>query len=344
MGSLVPEMGSDLKLSTMRTIKGFLKEALAIKDGEGKVTKLEECVKSLEVERGKIEVFKRELPLCMHLLGDVIDGLREELEQCRSEPYLEEFVPTMKGKFEEEGGVEAEKDCRDKMEWMSSVQLWTDTCSNTNNNDDEERGIEKENPLLRSESPGNSDVSAAVAESSKKEEKAMAALADLSLLTPRIESSWHVQSQQKHQTQRKTRRCWSPELHQKFIGVLHQLGGAQVATPKQIRELMKVDDLTNDEVKSHLQKYRLHTRRTPNSSAPVNGTGGLWFNQEQQTSSQSASPQGPLQLANSRRAVSATAGDSYEEEDAKSESYSFTTMQMRKRDGNQETASRLMRP
>ncbi|KAF7808915.1 transcription factor HHO3-like [Senna tora] len=33
------------------------------------------------------------------------------------------------------------------------------------------------------------------------------------------------------------------------------------ATPKQIRELMKVDGLTNDEVKSHLQKFRLHTRR-----------------------------------------------------------------------------------
>lgn len=28
---------------------------------------------------------------------------------------------------------------------------------------------------------------------------------------------------------------------------------AKVATPKQIRELMKVDGLTNDEVKSHLQ-------------------------------------------------------------------------------------------
>lgn len=26
-----------------------------------------------------------------------------------------------------------------------------------------------------------------------------------------------------------------------------------VATPKQIRELMKVEDLTNDEIKSHLQ-------------------------------------------------------------------------------------------
>ncbi|XP_050124070.1 protein PHOSPHATE STARVATION RESPONSE 1-like isoform X2 [Malus sylvestris] len=34
---------------------------------------------------------------------------------------------------------------------------------------------------------------------------------------------------------------------------LQQLGGSHAATPNQIRELMKVDGLTNDEVKSHLQ-------------------------------------------------------------------------------------------
>lgn len=139
---------------------------------------------------------------------------------------------------------------------------------------------------------------------------------------------------------RKSRRCWSPELHRRFVSALHQLGGSQsrtsppsslnddsnpnhlysydtneqhpllnlyrctdgcleirsrlvflqflcvgillafcsgvyvgfelhkfnftdtgcgcaVATPKQIRELMKVDGLTNDEVKSHLQVYTL---------------------------------------------------------------------------------------
>lgn len=83
---------------------------------------------------------------------------------------------------------------------------------------------------------------------------------------------------------RKQRRCWSPELHRLFLQSLQQLGGPHggcpspeislsvlssslfhvglgaylifvyaVATPKQIREVMKVDGLTNDEVKSHLQ-------------------------------------------------------------------------------------------
>ncbi|XP_076956004.1 transcription factor HRS1-like isoform X2 [Bidens hawaiensis] len=64
----------------------------------------------------------------------------------------------------------------------------------------------------------------------------------------------------KGQANKKERRCWSQELHRRFLNALQHLGGAH-ATPKQIREFMKVDGLTNDEIKSHLQKYRLHTRR-----------------------------------------------------------------------------------
>ncbi|KAJ8766654.1 hypothetical protein K2173_001174 [Erythroxylum novogranatense] len=129
------------------------------------------------------------------------------------------------------------------------------------------------------------------------------------------------------QSSRKQRRCWSPELHRRFVSALQQLGGCQVATPKQIRELMQVDGLTNDEVKSHLQKYRLHTRRMPPTSASsanqsVVVLGGLWMSQDQYgesakaASSQSGSPQGPFQLAGN------TGGDSMEDdEDAKSEGY-----------------------
>ncbi|XP_027368917.1 myb family transcription factor EFM [Abrus precatorius] len=91
------------------------------------------------------------------------------------------------------------------------------------------------------------------------------------------------------QTHRKARRCWSPDLHRRFVNALQMLGGSQVATPKQIRELMKVDGLTNDEVKSHLQKYRLHTRRP--SPSPQTGAGapqlvvlgGIWVPPEYAT-------------------------------------------------------------
>ncbi|KAK9715288.1 hypothetical protein RND81_06G154700 [Saponaria officinalis] len=86
-----------------------------------------------------------------------------------------------------------------------------------------------------------------------------------------------------NQTHRKARRCWSPDLHRRFVNALQMLGGSQVATPKQIRELMKVDGLTNDEVKSHLQKYRLHTRRPSPSPQTTGGPapqlvvlGGIW--------------------------------------------------------------------
>ncbi|GMH30714.1 hypothetical protein Nepgr_032557 [Nepenthes gracilis] len=85
------------------------------------------------------------------------------------------------------------------------------------------------------------------------------------------------------QAHRKARRCWSPDLHRRFVNALQMLGGSQAATPKQIRELMKVEGLTNDEVKSHLQKYRLHTRRpSPRPQAGVAAApqlvvlGGIW--------------------------------------------------------------------
>ncbi|XP_057972460.1 uncharacterized protein LOC131160627 [Malania oleifera] len=57
------------------------------------------------------------------------------------------------------------------------------------------------------------------------------------------------------------RRCWTPELHARFVHALKIHGGPEAATPKQIREVMQVEGLTNDQVKSHLQKYRIHYRR-----------------------------------------------------------------------------------
>lgn len=64
---------------------------------------------------------------------------KEELAQCHhkpnAEPVLEEFIPLKKSCSDEkdddkvEGRKENDISSRDKMNWMSSVQLW-----NSNNN------------------------------------------------------------------------------------------------------------------------------------------------------------------------------------------------------------------
>lgn len=118
---------------------------------------------------------------------------------------------------------------------------------------------------------------------------------------------------------KKQRRCWSHDLHQSFVKALFELGGAQAATPKQIREIMRVDGLTNDEVKSHLQKYRLHIRKLMPSSSSASPN-YEWVRREEcsylrkRSATQSASPEGPLHLGGSAKGALVTGGESREEE------------------------------
>ncbi|XP_062231695.1 myb-related protein 2-like isoform X2 [Phragmites australis] len=57
-------------------------------------------------------------------------------------------------------------------------------------------------------------------------------------------------------TDAKPRLKWTPELHQRFVDAVNQLGGADT-TPKTVMRLMGIPGLTLYHLKSHLQKYRL---------------------------------------------------------------------------------------
>ncbi|KAL6994677.1 transcription factor [Sarracenia purpurea var. burkii] len=299
-----------------------------------KMQRCQEYVDALEEERRKIQVFQRELPLCLELVTQAIESCKQQLsstadyfhgqsecsEQTSSEvPVLEQFIPIKRNSSsdddddEEEEGDEEEDQSHNpkvhykdkiksneksskKSDWLKSVQLWNQTPDLPTKAESPRKvsvievkrnGCGAFHPFKKEKSVGNaattnspSSVPAAAASStteiaggcsggaggggggggSKKEDK-------------------------EGQSQRKSRRCWSPELHRRFLNALQQLGGSHAATPKQIRELMKIDGLTNDEVKSHLQKYRLHTRRPTTSSIHNNNNaqapqfvvvGGIW--------------------------------------------------------------------
>ncbi|KAL6880294.1 hypothetical protein ACP4OV_011859 [Aristida adscensionis] len=356
-------MGSDLSLDLRYFASKAVRQAR-----DAPAPEMDACIRRLEEEQGKIEVFRRELPLCARLLADVIDVMREEAEKKKGD------------RREDDEGAAG-----DKSKWMSTAQLWTGDSGGR-----EDDATEKQEKARRSSSEGmsrggggggggafvpfkavGSGAPAFAAPCLGKDPRASdTGMPDLSLLSPAAiksappaaaggadesrrqvvgfaqaaaraaamapsapalslqSQSQHAAQQQQQQQQqqaRKPRRCWSPELHRQFVAALSQLGGPQVATPKQIRELMKVDGLTNDEVKSHLQKFRLHNRRSPASAVvnqPIVLVGGLWIPQEQ-SSSISGSPQGPLQFSTSGIAVSSAATVSCDEEDGRSESYGW---------------------
>ncbi|CAA0830924.1 Homeodomain-like superfamily protein [Striga hermonthica] len=365
MGSLnPPELTLNCSLSSEywvpKSTGEFLVEVSRTQSVSEKVSKLEDYVNRLQEEMKKIDAFKRALPLCMLLLTDVIATVKKELIQCKSsigKPVIEEFIPLKENNTDEK---DERGEGKDKMNWMSSVQLWNSDGNHNsrdnfiNNKKRKEEVISR--PLLDDlfpngknrkiergfEPPKGCNVFP-VMNLGKETINELSGVTELSLRTPEIKSSKEEispvsfgpksscnrsgsssASNGKEQTNRKQRRCWSAELHRRFVCALQQLGGPQAATPKQIRELMQVDGLTNDEVKSHLQKYRLHTRRVTLSANPSPGIelGGLWTSHEhcgepsKASNSQSSSPQGPF--------TSTTGTDSMEdEEDEKWESHSW---------------------
>ncbi|KAI4998633.1 hypothetical protein ZWY2020_053975 [Hordeum vulgare] len=87
-----------------------------------------------------------------------------------------------------------------------------------------------------------------------------------------------------------------------------------------------------------ITKYRLHMWRASDGDQQQSASAGQWprpekYTTSQHSSSQSGSPQGPLQLTVSSRGMSVTVGDNCdggeenEEEDGKSASYSWEMQQ-----------------
>ncbi|XP_077221478.1 transcription factor HHO3-like [Tasmannia lanceolata] len=238
---------------------------------------LKEYVEALEEELKKIEVFHRELPLTFQLITQAIENCKHQIRtellfplrggsdyeatSGESHPVLEEFIPIKRSSSSTSSQVENQQgidtgnkdDDGNKPDWLRYVQLWN-------------QDSQSDPPLPERHDPAHKPQ---VVDPSKGK----GAFRLFCNQNKRTESSSGGTGDEKggQSSSRKARRCWSQELHRRFLHALQKLGGSHAATPKQIRELMKVDGLTSDEVKSHLQKYRLHTRR-PTPTVPPNGT------------------------------------------------------------------------
>ncbi|KAJ4901139.1 myb-like transcription factor family protein [Raphanus sativus] len=288
-----------------------------------------EYIEALEEERRKINVFQRELPLCLELVTQAIEAYKKEIsgtttdtlygqpecsEQTTGEcgPVLDLFLPikqssTSTDEEEEEEEVNEDDDVEHeshdtdidfddnnmKSEWLKSVQLWNQPeAVPVNKSERSQQETQTVAEPIKENNNGTWSHQPPCYETSNEKNDYVISLATTSGGSGRKKTEAERGGSggsggSSGRGQRKQRRCWSHELHRRFLKTLKQLGGPHVATPKQIRELMKVDGLTNDEVKSHLQKYRLHTRQ-PSQTIPNNRdsqtqhfvvVGGIWVPQ-----------------------------------------------------------------
>ncbi|KAI4385937.1 hypothetical protein MLD38_003922 [Melastoma candidum] len=222
---------------------------------------------ALEEELLKIHVFRRELPLCYEVVTQTIEAWKEKLKDEVMSPgqtVLEEFQPLKDDndvnndvvRVEEEGDNDEDDDREKetKSGWLSSMRLWNPI------------------PDLNAQQDAGEDCQDAALHK-KLRRSGSEAIAERSISPS--ERQQHRRGREKGEEkqkegsgQRKKRRCWSAELHSQFLNALQELGGPRFASPKHIKARMKVDGLTNEEIKSHLQKYRLHA-----SSPSIQGDG-----------------------------------------------------------------------
>ncbi|KAI3816495.1 hypothetical protein L1987_16193 [Smallanthus sonchifolius] len=219
--------------------------------------KCEEYIGALKEERKKIQVFERELPLCLELVSQAIERFLEEFIPMKSTSSTNEDVDDQLQQKQHELSCKSKIIC--SKDWLSSARL----------------SIQAPDPQLEEDllnKPLSKDENrnrCGTFHLSQKKKTSIGSSADTDGGGGGSSRHGGSNGEDKGQSNKKERRCWSQELHRRFLHALQQLGGAHVATPKQIREFMKVDGLTNDEIKSHLQKYRLHTRRL---STPIHDT------------------------------------------------------------------------
>ncbi|KAL0884917.1 hypothetical protein Bca101_008899 [Brassica carinata] len=189
-------------------------------------------MEALEEERRKIHVFQRELPICLDLVTQAIETCKRELPEMAtdnlygqsecSEQTIEERRPLVLEQFltindssisneeeedeefdDEHGTHDPDYDYEDKnmkSDWLKSVQLWSQP----------DLLLPKEERLQ----PKLIETVVKIDESMRKD-----------LIVNGAEGR---KREAEKDGGRKQRRCWSSELHRRFLNALQHLGGPHV--------------------------------------------------------------------------------------------------------------------
>ncbi|KAK5818212.1 hypothetical protein PVK06_023146 [Gossypium arboreum] len=190
-----------------------------------KLSVLSDYICKLEEELARVQPFKHLLPLCTLLLMEETETLKDKLLNINNEKEQREI--------QEECDANLQS-CKEKGNNMERLML----------------GYKKNstwNSVGESSSDGKGKEVAAIDQYSWRND-------NQGFMYLNNYDHHHHPKPLTQPIWKNNRRCWSSELHSRFVEALNMLGGIEVATPKQIRNLMQVEGLTIEQVKSHLQE------------------------------------------------------------------------------------------
>ncbi|TYH62058.1 hypothetical protein ES332_D07G092700v1 [Gossypium tomentosum] len=224
------ELSLSLKPSYVpKSISSLLFDLSKIDNQYYKLSVLNDYICKLEEELARVQPLKHLLPLCTLLLMEETETLKHELLNINNEKEQREIQEECYANFQS---------CKEKGNNMERLMLGCKENSTWNS-------------VGESSSDGKGKEVAAIDEYSWRND-------NQGFMYLNNYDHHHHPKPLTQPIWKNNRRCWSSELHSRFVEALKMLGGIEVATPKQIRNLMQVEGLTIEQVKSHLQKYRLH--------------------------------------------------------------------------------------
>ncbi|XP_074351786.1 myb family transcription factor EFM-like [Apium graveolens] len=259
-----------------------------IENTSERIEKLDMYVNELNVEMMKLKELECDSPLCILVLTEAIQKLEKEIlwyKNMKTSVVTHEFMPLKIGDSKETERPEKSSDV-DKKNCMSSVQpkskivVFNTTNKNYSSHDSlliREDIVTYEN----SNSPININFKKRKAAFVPYQRPSGVIIDENSNITSGQHSSFvpgfssnsrnmnfsgNIVTSLTYQhslmdSSKKPRLSWTHDLHREFLRVVEELGGLTVSTPKQIKNRMGIDNLSKDEIKSHLQKCRIQHKQ-----------------------------------------------------------------------------------